>query len=76
MRAGDLDTLKNLCLRTGYTWRAASFEGFRLFNDFNFTHMQGDEMDCDGSGENIKFSEGNLNRDLWRYVVSKMMSNV
>jgi nuclear pore complex protein Nup107 len=80
VRAGDLKQLKALCIKTGNTWRAATLEGFNLFNDFNYSHLNGEfEGDDDDTKENglnrIHFNKGNPNRDLWKFVVSKMIDN-
>ncbi len=71
VRAGDLDSASKLCLKIGHVWRAATFEGFKLFNDYNYMHLNGG----DGGYHKLKLNDGNPNRDLWRLVVSKMIEN-
>lgn len=71
IRAGDLESVRKLTLKLGHSWRAATFEGFKYFNDFNVSHLNETR-----DNNEIKLNEGNLNRDIWRLVVSKMINNV
>jgi nuclear pore complex protein Nup107 len=73
LRAGDLESASKLCMKIGHVWRAATFEGFKLFNDHNYTHLNSD--DSNYNNNKLKLNDGNPNRDLWRLVVSKMIDN-
>lgn len=47
-------------------WRAATLEGWRLFNDPNYHHLQG----------SIKQIVGNPNRDVWKQVCWRLALEV
>ena len=55
IRCGRLDNAKRLCTYCGHDWKAAIFEGWRLFNDPNFK--------CDRQAKPVL---GNFNRDIWK----------
>ena len=71
IRAGDLTSLGELTKKLGHSWRAATFDGFKYYNDLNYSHLN-DLKDTD----HIQPNKGNMNRDIWKLVVSKMVTNV
>lgn len=56
VRCGRLEQAQTLCLRCGQPWRAATFEGWRLFHDPNYERFSTEKRD------NILPIEGNPNR--------------
>ena len=69
IRSGKFDEARDLLFKIGQSWRAATMEGFKLFSDKNFLNEE--QMD-----NQIFLNEGNLNRDIWKLVVQKMMKDV
>ena len=85
VRAGDLASARDFCVRVGQSWRAATFEGFRLFNDENYNvaaaaaATTGSRRLFSGqqqSDPHVYNNEGNLNRDIWRLMVHKLIKDV
>lgn len=73
IRAGDLNTARDFCFKIGQSWRAASFEGFRLFSDENYSRNANTYNDK--QQYEIFKNEGNLNRDIWRLMVYKLIKD-
>ena len=71
IRAGDFKSLNSLTQKLGHSWRSATFDGFKYYNDFNYLHLNDSKIN-----EQVKYNKGNVNRDIWKLVVSKMISNV
>ena len=71
IRAGDFDSLKSLTQKLGHSWRAATFDGFKYYDDLNYSHLNDLK-----SSDQIRQNRGNMNRDIWKLVVGKMVSNV
>ena len=74
VRSGDINGAKDLCYKVGQSWRAATLEGFKLFNDENFQSQS--RSNGQGKHVELKLNEGNMNRDVWRLMVSKMIKDV
>lgn len=72
IRAGDLKSARDFCQKIGQSWRAATLEGFRLFNDKNYSLNSNLGMK---NQKQIFKNEGNLNRDVWRLMVHKMIKD-
>ncbi len=72
IRAGDFDSLRSLTQKLGHSWRAATFDGFKYYDDLNYSHLN----DIKSSDHLLRSNKGNMNRDIWKLVVSKMVSNV
>ncbi|CAF0971958.1 unnamed protein product [Brachionus calyciflorus] len=72
IRAGDLNSARDFCLKIGQPWRAATLEGFKLFNDRNYA-VNGDFRIQ--QQHQIYKNEGNLNRDIWRLMVYKLIKD-
>lgn len=73
VRAGDLNGAREFCSKIGQPWRAATLEGFRLFNDRNYDVNHNDTSLK--SNNQIYFNEGNLNRDIWRLMVQSLIKD-
>lgn len=58
VRAGRLDEATKVCSKVGQLWRAATFEGWRLYHDPNMEQL--------GPGGSLQMVEGNPYRDLWK----------
>lgn len=56
VRAGQSDEAQKLCIESGQCWRAAVIDGWRLYNDPNYS-------DLSQQRESV---EGNTNRALWK----------
>ncbi|KAK7508730.1 hypothetical protein BaRGS_00000296 [Batillaria attramentaria] len=56
VRAGQIDKAQELCKSCGQAWRAATLEGWRLFQDNNREHLHA----------TITPVSGNPNRDVWK----------
>lgn len=72
IRAGDLKSARDFCQKIGQSWRAATLEGFRLFGDKNYSVTS--NFGINNQKEIFK-NEGNLNRDIWRLMVHKMIKD-
>ncbi|CAH1154193.1 unnamed protein product [Phaedon cochleariae] len=78
VRCGKLEEAQKLCRQTGHSWKAALFEGWRLFHDPNVKENSdndaGSEAD-DGYEEmdsnELKEIEGNSSRDIWKIMAIK-----
>jgi nuclear pore complex protein Nup107 len=57
IRAGELDKAQQLCIQCGQSWRAATFNGWKLYHDPNLYKDIGSDLDDVG---------GNPTRDLWK----------
>jgi nuclear pore complex protein Nup107 len=66
IRAGMLESAQEVSEQSGHPWRAVTLDGWKLFHDSNLGSNVGA-----GSVE-IKPTEGNLNRDLWKRVALRM----
>ncbi|CAG9860633.1 unnamed protein product [Phyllotreta striolata] len=75
IRCGKLDEAQKLCRYCGHSWKAALYEGWRLFHNPNIE--EDDELNPglnteDGSGsKEMKEIEGNSNRDIWKNIAMK-----
>lgn len=74
VRSGDINGAKDLCSKVGQLWRAATLDGFKLFNDENFLGRSA--TNASGKQVELKLNEGNMNRDVWKLMVSKMIKDV
>ncbi|KAJ8917651.1 hypothetical protein NQ315_005098 [Exocentrus adspersus] len=75
IRCGKLDQAQKLCRQCGHSWKAALFEGWRLFHDPNIKETSEDDfntedMEC-GDRNTLKKIEGNSNRDIWKCMAIK-----
>lgn len=68
IRSGKFDEARDFLFKIGQSWRAATLEGSKLFSDKNF--MSEEQME-----NQIFLNEGNLNRDIWKLVVQKMIKD-
>lgn len=75
IRAGDLKSARDFCLKIGQPWRATTLEGFKLFNDKNYTLKENFSNRMNKELE-ITQNEGNFNRDVWRLMVHKLIKDV
>jgi hypothetical protein len=63
--------VRDFCFKIGQPWRASTLEGFRLYNDINY--------DLNHNDSNLRsknqdyLNEGNLNRDIWRLMVQRLI---
>lgn len=64
LRTGKIDTAEKICVSCGQAWRAASLQGWKLYNDPNF----------EGLGPECQRSPvfGNPYRDVWKKVCWNM----
>ena len=69
VRAGELTQARDFCFKIGQSWRAASLEGFKLFSDKNYSNNRLDS-------NQLYLNEGNLNRDIWRLMVQRLIKDV
>ena len=82
VRAGELNAARDFCFRIGQSWRAATLEGFKLFNDKNYFSSAQDEYHNDSNftmmqtNNQIYLNEGNFNRDIWRLMVQRLIKDV
>ncbi len=70
IRAGELNTARDFCFKIGQSWRAATLEGFKLFSDKNY------HSDDQRKNNQLFLNEGNLNRDIWRLMVQRLIKDV
>lgn len=76
VRSGDINGAKDLCFKVGQSWRAATLYGFKLFNDDNFLGRHSAAAAAShGKQDELKLNEGNMNRDVWKLMVSKMIKD-
>lgn len=75
VRSGDINGAKDLLFKVGQSWRAATLEGFKLFNDENFL-SRSSSSGVNAKQVELKLNEGNMNRDVWKLMVSKMIKDV
>ena len=66
IRSGMLQNAQEICEQSGYPWRAGTLDGWKLFHDPNLKTNVGQ------AANEIKPTEGNLNRDLWKRVSLNM----
>lgn len=79
IRAGDLDTARDFCFKIGQSWRAATLEGFKLYQDNNYSraNSRSSRLAAANRKEQEVFkNEGNFNRDIWRLMVYKLIKDV
>lgn len=69
IRSGKFDEARDFLFKIGQSWRAATLEGSKLFSDKNFLSEK--QME-----NQIFLNEGNLNRDIWKLIVQKMIKDV
>ena len=78
MRAGEASAARDFCFKVGQAWRAATLEGFKYFDDENYA--QSDRLyhrvKVSGQQHDIFKNEGNLNRDVWRLMVYRLIKDV
>ncbi|KAL4231420.1 hypothetical protein ACF0H5_008997 [Mactra antiquata] len=67
LRAGQLEKAQTRCIECGQAWRAASLEGWKLYNDSNFEGPDGVYQ--------RRPVEGNPNRDIWKKVCWNMVQD-
>ena len=66
VRSGMLQAAQEICEQSGYPWRAGTLDGWKLFHDPNLT------ANVSSGTSEIKPTEGNFNRDLWKRVTLRM----
>ena len=66
IRAGMLESAQEVCEQSGNPWRAGNLDGWKLFHDPNLT------ANVSSGTSEIKPTEGNFNRDLWKRVTLRM----
>lgn len=77
IRAGDVNGAKDFCSKVGQLWRAATLEGCKLFQDDNyFNNLNSFGTLTNKNQRELSKNEGNLNRDIWRLMVYKLIKNV
>ncbi|XP_022097754.1 nuclear pore complex protein Nup107-like [Acanthaster planci] len=64
IRAGRMEEAQRLCRKCGQSWRAATLDGWRLYDDPNIS-----EVPATGELQHIK---GNKYRDIWKSVCWRM----
>ncbi|KAF7269580.1 nuclear pore complex protein Nup107 [Rhynchophorus ferrugineus] len=70
IRCGKLEEAEKLARQCGHAWKAAIFEGWRLFHDPNIKETTTDTDDGyeDMEVNELKDIEGNSNRDIWKIM--------
>ncbi|XP_055373682.1 nuclear pore complex protein Nup107 [Condylostylus longicornis] len=63
IRQGKIEDAKSLCVYCGQPWRAATLEGWRLYEDPNYEQ---------GNKTELLPIEGNPRRDLWKSIAFRM----
>ena len=76
IRAGDLDSAREFCFKVGQSWRAATLEGFKLFSDENYLSNSMTNLNNRQQKQQVFKNEGNINRDIWRLMVHKLIKDV
>ena len=66
IRAGMLQNAQEICEQSGQPWRAATLEGWKLFHDPNIA------TNVNMASAEIKPTEGNQNRALWKRAALRM----
>ena len=61
-----LESAQEICEQSGQPWRAATLDGWKLFHDPNLA------TNVTMAASEIKPTEGNLNRALWKRVALQM----
>ena len=77
VRAGDTQSARDFCFKVGQSWRAATLEGFKYFSDENYAHSDAmyNRVKVSGQQHEVFKNEGNLNRDIWRLVVYRLIKD-
>ncbi len=78
IRAGEPNSARDFCFKVGQSWRAATLEGFKYFNDENYAKSDNlyNKIKMSGQQHEIFKNEGNLNRDIWRLMVHRLIKDV
>ncbi len=78
IKAGEMNLARDFCFKVGQSWRAATLEGQKYFNDENYSKSDNiyNSIKMSGQQHNIEKNEGNLNRDIWRLMVHKLIKDV
>ncbi|XP_050509495.1 nuclear pore complex protein Nup107 [Diabrotica virgifera virgifera] len=77
IRCGKLEEAQKLCRHCGHAWKAALYEGWRLFHDPNTKDEYESENTSDNNtdeemdSDEMKDIEGNINRDIWKNMAIK-----
>ncbi|XP_056635270.1 nuclear pore complex protein Nup107 [Diorhabda sublineata] len=76
IRCGKLEEAQKLCRQCGHAWKAALYEGWRLFHDPNNKEdyepdVNMDNQDDEMDSNEMKDIEGNCNRDIWKNMAIK-----
>ncbi|CAH0555792.1 unnamed protein product [Brassicogethes aeneus] len=78
IRCGKLEEAQRLCQQCGHSWKAAIFEGWRLYHNPNIKEngAQDADIEVDDGYEEMPAAEneeieGNLNRDIWKAMAMK-----
>ena len=66
IRAGMFEAAQEVCEQIGHPWRAGTLDGWKLFHDPNFM------ANVSSGTSEIKPTERNFNRDLWKRVALRM----
>lgn len=74
IRAGDLNSARDFCAKVGQPWRGATLEGFKYYMDENY-EKNTDKL-VEGQQHELLINEGNVNRDIWRFVVYRLIKDV
>jgi hypothetical protein len=75
IRAGDLKSARDLCVKLGQSWRAATLEGFKLFCDDNYS-LDEANMETNSKEKKLFENQGNFSRDIWRLMAYKLIKDV
>lgn len=71
-----------MCQQSGHSWKAAIFEGWRLYHNPNIkegdNEVDSDITDVDDGFEDMPPAEieGNANRDIWKAMAIKYCKQV
>ncbi len=91
VRSGELNVARDFCFKIGQSWRAATLEGFKLYNDRNYFSSASEAayQNIDDDENNLTImqqqqqlnnqvflNEGNFNRDIWRLMVQRLIKDV
>ncbi|KAJ8938224.1 hypothetical protein NQ318_007646 [Aromia moschata] len=78
IRCGKLEEAQKLCRQYGHPWKAAIFEGWRLFHNCNIKEQFEEDvnvMECNDGNEKttceLQQINGNYNRDTWKNIAIK-----
>lgn len=90
IRCGKLSEAEKLCSNCGHSWKAALFEGWRLFHNADIEDdYHAEAVDKEGfnvsdiekssefvEGDEVEQAEGNADRDVWKIIALEYCQQV